>query len=53
VKAAELLAADRQAEAEPVPVENRAEHGIEVGEIQIIDGARDTDTRRSRSMSQT
>jgi hypothetical protein len=35
-KAAEFLAVDRKAEAEPVPVENGAEHGLEVGEIQII-----------------
>jgi hypothetical protein len=30
VKAAEFLAVDMKAEAEPVPVENRAGHGIEV-----------------------
>jgi hypothetical protein len=36
VKAAEFLAVDMKAEAEAVPVENRAEHCIEVREIQII-----------------
>jgi len=38
---------DVKAEAEPVPIENRAEDFIEVGEVQIIWHGHDSDHHRT------